>query len=130
MFIGYPHGQRGWKVYNLQTHEFLVSRDVVFYENTFPYSPHEGNQETSACAPMFQDTTMEHAGGALDEIPEHQEEESLQATNKGETCEDALRSNERPRSTIEENTNEMVLETHSTGENQTLPNRLELPTRT
>lgn len=37
IFVGYPLGQKGWKVYNLKTKEFLVSRDVVFYEDKFPY---------------------------------------------------------------------------------------------
>nr|KYP36220.1 Copia protein [Cajanus cajan]KYP68721.1 Copia protein [Cajanus cajan] len=32
MFIGYPQNQKGWKVYNLETHEFFISRDVIFYE--------------------------------------------------------------------------------------------------
>lgn len=37
MFIGYPQGQKGWNVYNLETKEFSVSRDVIFYENFFPF---------------------------------------------------------------------------------------------
>ena len=36
IFLGYPFGQKGWKVYDLDKKEFLISRDVVFYENEFP----------------------------------------------------------------------------------------------
>lgn len=35
--IGYPQGQKGWKVYNLQTHTFHTSRDIFFYEDTYPF---------------------------------------------------------------------------------------------
>ncbi|XP_048633129.1 uncharacterized protein LOC106359481 [Brassica napus] len=36
IFTGYPFGQKGWKVYDLEKKEFLISRDVVFYETEFP----------------------------------------------------------------------------------------------
>ncbi|CAM8941571.1 unnamed protein product [Rhodiola kirilowii] len=38
IFIGYPLGKRGWRLYDLETKEFLISRDVVFYEHFFPFS--------------------------------------------------------------------------------------------
>ena len=28
MFLGYPHGQKGWKLYDIATQKILVSRDV------------------------------------------------------------------------------------------------------
>src|SRR4051812_26047475 len=31
IFVGYPQGQKGWKVYNPKTCEIFTSRDVVFY---------------------------------------------------------------------------------------------------
>lgn len=34
---GYPHGKRGWKLYDLVTGEIFVSRDVQFHENEFPF---------------------------------------------------------------------------------------------
>ena len=37
VFMGYPFGKKGWKVFDLDTEEFLVSRDVVFRENVFPF---------------------------------------------------------------------------------------------
>jgi len=35
IFLGHPHGQKGWKVYDLKTKQMYVSRDVVFYKHIF-----------------------------------------------------------------------------------------------
>ena len=37
VFIGYPHGKKGWKVYDLETGNMFVSRNVIFEEHTFPF---------------------------------------------------------------------------------------------
>jgi Integrase core domain/GAG-pre-integrase domain len=37
VFMGYPFGKKGWRVMDLETHEFIVSRDVVFQEKDFPF---------------------------------------------------------------------------------------------
>lgn len=37
MFLGFSHGQKGYKVYSLDTKKIIVSRDVMFQENLFPY---------------------------------------------------------------------------------------------
>lgn len=38
VFLGYPLGQKGYKVYDLATHKFFTSRDVIFHEHIFPYT--------------------------------------------------------------------------------------------
>lgn len=38
IFMGCPFDKKGWKVYDMETNEFLVSRDVVFQENVFPFA--------------------------------------------------------------------------------------------
>ncbi|GAB2291669.1 hypothetical protein Dimus_038168 [Dionaea muscipula] len=38
VFLGYPFGQKGYKVYNLVTRSCLVSRNVTFFEHLFPFS--------------------------------------------------------------------------------------------
>ena len=38
VFIGYPYGQKGYKVYDLENEITFVSRDVIFHENIFPFS--------------------------------------------------------------------------------------------
>ncbi|XP_010268113.1 PREDICTED: uncharacterized protein LOC104605176 [Nelumbo nucifera] len=37
VFVGYPFGKKGWRLYDLDTNEFFVSHDVVFSEHIFPY---------------------------------------------------------------------------------------------
>ena len=37
MFVGYPFGKKGWRIYDLESNDFFVSRDVVFVEDEFPY---------------------------------------------------------------------------------------------
>ncbi|KAJ3704813.1 hypothetical protein LUZ61_008518 [Rhynchospora tenuis] len=37
IFLGYPFGKKGWRVYDLETSEFAASRDVIFSENEFPF---------------------------------------------------------------------------------------------
>ncbi|PKI40213.1 hypothetical protein CRG98_039406, partial [Punica granatum] len=37
IFIGYPFGKKGWRVYDLEDREVLISRDVHFYEDDFPF---------------------------------------------------------------------------------------------
>ncbi|XP_075650134.1 uncharacterized protein LOC142620692 [Castanea sativa] len=38
VFLGYPHGIKGYKVLDLQSNSIYVSRDIVFYESIFPYT--------------------------------------------------------------------------------------------
>ncbi|CAH9112219.1 unnamed protein product [Cuscuta epithymum] len=37
IFLGYPHGQKAYKVFDLQKHIVYNSRDVTFYEEKFPF---------------------------------------------------------------------------------------------
>ena len=37
IFVGYPYGQKGYKLYNIASKKFLVSRDVIFHEHHFPF---------------------------------------------------------------------------------------------
>ena len=37
VFIGYPIGMKGYKLYDLATKQIFVSRDVVFHEHIFPF---------------------------------------------------------------------------------------------
>ena len=37
MFVGYPQGVKGYRLYNLHTRKFYVSRDLVFHESIFPF---------------------------------------------------------------------------------------------
>jgi hypothetical protein len=37
IFLGYPVGQKAYKLYDLAIHQMFTSRDVVFHETIFPY---------------------------------------------------------------------------------------------
>ena len=39
VFMRYPYGKKGWRLYDLEKLEFFVSRDVVFSESEFPFAP-------------------------------------------------------------------------------------------
>lgn len=33
---GIPFGKKAWRLYDIETHEFFISRDVIFFEDKFP----------------------------------------------------------------------------------------------
>ncbi|KAM0049229.1 putative RNA-directed DNA polymerase [Helianthus debilis subsp. tardiflorus] len=37
IFVGYPRGTKGYKIYDVKNNKLVVTRDVRFIENTFPY---------------------------------------------------------------------------------------------
>jgi len=41
LFLGYPYGQKAYKLYDMETKKIFISRDVVFHENYFPYAAHK-----------------------------------------------------------------------------------------
>nr|GMC55562.1 Retrovirus-related Pol polyprotein from transposon TNT 1-94 [Ipomoea batatas] len=49
MFLGFANGVKGYKLHDLQTKEIFLSRDVSFYENSFPFQDNhdELNDEAS-----------------------------------------------------------------------------------
>lgn len=38
VFVGYPPGKKGWKLFDLDNKNYFVSRDVAFFENEFPFA--------------------------------------------------------------------------------------------
>ncbi|XP_031259573.1 uncharacterized protein LOC116117698 [Pistacia vera] len=57
VFMGYPMHQKGYRLYDLTAENFLVSRDVVFHEDSFPFldrSPFDDSQQSSI---LFEDTS-------------------------------------------------------------------------
>lgn len=36
--MGYPFDKKGWKIYDLETSKYLVSRDVLFVKTNFLYA--------------------------------------------------------------------------------------------
>ena len=38
VFVGYPYGKKGWSLFDLDTQDLFVSRDVKFFENIYPFA--------------------------------------------------------------------------------------------
>jgi len=58
VFVGYPFGQKGWNLFDLETKNFFVSRDVRFIENEFPYFKAQ-KKVTAPLDPPLQDIIVE-----------------------------------------------------------------------
>lgn len=56
VFVGYPFGQKGYKVMNLESNKIYVSRDVIFHERIFPFTspPQEKSMFPSCSLPSFE----------------------------------------------------------------------------
>ena len=100
IFVGYPFGKKGWKLYDLETHEYFVSRDVKFFEKEFPlainqprnvvthvlansedgaWSEDEGVDESDMCiddGPEVASTLEGGSGAALEPVqqPSHEDD--------------------------------------------------------
>ena len=47
VFIGYPHGQKGYRVLDTETNKITVTRDVMFVEDVFPFSSNTQKVESN-----------------------------------------------------------------------------------
>lgn len=59
IFVGYPYNQKGWKVYDLDKKEFLISRDVIFHENIFPFATQAVSTPKSKTSPPVISSTSD-----------------------------------------------------------------------
>lgn len=41
IFIGYPHGKKGWKLYDLESGDIFVSHDVTFHDEIYQFAYNE-----------------------------------------------------------------------------------------
>ena len=53
MFVKYLYGKKGWKLYDLETNEYFISRDVVFYETEIPFTQEVSKPEDSPMINVF-----------------------------------------------------------------------------
>ncbi|KAJ0539365.1 putative RNA-directed DNA polymerase [Helianthus annuus] len=57
VFLGYPSGTKGYKVFDVQKNKMIISRDVKFIENIFPYKNREsqsiGKDDGVFCFPPW-----------------------------------------------------------------------------
>ena len=61
IFVGYPEGTKGYKVYNIETGEFSRSRNITFHENKFHKFTLEGKPDLSS--------TLFHFDAADESVP-------------------------------------------------------------
>lgn len=61
MFLGFAEGQKGFKLLDLKTHFYIISRDVVFHERSFPSS--EKTVETRNPNRNTESIPIRHKGG-------------------------------------------------------------------
>jgi len=40
VLVGYPYNIKGYKLFDLSSHTLIVSRDVIFHKDVFPYHAH------------------------------------------------------------------------------------------
>lgn len=73
MFLGYPQGTKGYKVYDIKAHKIIISRDVLFCEDVFPFRNVKANQHSEDEEPVkYHDDTCygKHpANQTLESIP-------------------------------------------------------------
>lgn len=55
VFLGYPYGKKGYRVFDLYQERTIVSRDVIFFENTFPFQVNASQNDSTT--PNFQGNT-------------------------------------------------------------------------
>ncbi|WVZ25460.1 hypothetical protein V8G54_004004 [Vigna mungo] len=67
IFLGYPYGKKGWKVFDLETRESFVSRDVHFVEHEFPLSQPCAPQQNGVRCDSPYTTTLPNCEG--EEMP-------------------------------------------------------------
>lgn len=45
VFMGYPFGKKGWRLFDTKENTFIISQDAVFIENQFPFAKEVHNLE-------------------------------------------------------------------------------------
>ena len=53
IFVGYPQGKKGYKLYELSSGKMMVSRDVIFVENVFDHSVDKGDEPSELLPATF-----------------------------------------------------------------------------
>nr|XP_011467783.1 PREDICTED: tyrosine-protein phosphatase non-receptor type 23-like [Fragaria vesca subsp. vesca] len=83
IFIGYPVGQKAYKLYDLSSHKVFTSRDVIFHENIFPYQSVVPESKSGPILPLAQITSPPHT--SLQSSPLDQPQHSTQIPSPSAT---------------------------------------------
>ncbi|KAF7839631.1 putative reverse transcriptase, RNA-dependent DNA polymerase, Gag-polypeptide of LTR copia-type [Senna tora] len=71
IFLGYPNGQKSYKLYDMDNKKIVISRDVIFYENIFPFQ--SGMEGKEVPLPQFFVNADECEAEIVDPLEEQQE---------------------------------------------------------
>ncbi|KAL2227998.1 UNVERIFIED_CONTAM: Retrovirus-related Pol polyprotein from transposon RE1 [Sesamum indicum] len=63
IFLGYASNQKGYKVYDLKRKSMMISRDVTFYEDVFPYNNESSDPISCSLPIIFSDTDFDDTEG-------------------------------------------------------------------
>ena len=72
IFVGYPPGVKGYKLYNLEKTKFIVSRDVQFFEENFDHFDKKAISDDDVQADVrfiFPDMNQENKGVPVPLLP-------------------------------------------------------------
>lgn len=86
VFLGYPHGKKGYKVYDLEEEKAFVSRDVVFFEDSFPFqfsSPSNPTNRDAIFSPQTTPLSFDDkiSSPTQDSIPTNPPNDTTSSTN-------------------------------------------------
>lgn len=85
IFIGYPHGTKGYKLYNLEKKQFQISRNVILHEDKFHHFDGESKSYGTTQAEYF---TIPEADEQFERLtqPDSGVNESENNHNVPDTC--------------------------------------------
>ena len=73
IFVGNPHGVKGYKLYDLEEKKFIVSRDVQFFEENFDHFHEKAKSEDASQADLrsiFPNMNQENESVPVPLLPE------------------------------------------------------------
>ncbi|CAM8987559.1 unnamed protein product [Rhodiola kirilowii] len=77
VFLGYPVGQKGYKMFCLSTQQIMVSRHVIFRENVFPYKRNVQCQKSQFPTPAVPVISDDLSFNDEDLVVHHHSDESV-----------------------------------------------------
>jgi len=118
--MGYPNLQKGYRVLDLSTKEFFVSRDVLFHENVFRFNEKTLSREESGTLSIprqleMDDTTYQDLHYIPLAVPTHNHHVQMNPSVAGPISnENQVPTNVSRNSPADSSANEEVEETFST----------------
>ena len=73
IFVGYPRGVKGYKLYDLEKKKFIVSRNVQFFEENFDHSDEKVKSDDAGQADLkfiYPDMNQENESVPVPLLPE------------------------------------------------------------